>query len=97
MRPAHRDPALIGGARLRLDPRVAIRPEPFGALAFHSGTRRLIFHGTPEMVYLGRCLGAQPSTRAALEACGIDERRWPSFATALASLAASDVLEPVEP
>ncbi|MGZ4705982.1 MAG: mycofactocin biosynthesis chaperone MftB, partial [Acidimicrobiales bacterium] len=25
----------------RLDPRVALRPEPFGALAYHYGNRRL--------------------------------------------------------
>jgi putative mycofactocin binding protein MftB len=97
MRPAHRDPALIGGARLRLDPRVAIRPEPFGALAYHYGNRRLNFLRSPDLVDLVRRLGDHPSTRAAFDACGIDERRWPSFATALASLAASDVLEPVEP
>ena len=32
-----------GDARWRLHPRVALRPEPFGALAYHYGNRRLIF------------------------------------------------------
>ena len=28
----------------RLSPRVGLRPEPFGALAYHYGNRRLTFH-----------------------------------------------------
>jgi putative mycofactocin binding protein MftB len=75
---------------------VALRPEPFGALAYHYGNRRLSFLRSQELVDLVRCLDDHPSARAAFDACGIDARRWPSFARALASLADSDVLEPVE-
>jgi putative mycofactocin binding protein MftB len=32
-----------------LDPQVALRPEPFGALAYHFGTRRLSFLKTPTL------------------------------------------------
>ena len=81
---------------LRLDPRVALRPEPFGALAYHYGNRRLSFLRSPELVDLLRCLHEHPSARAAFDACGIDDHRWPSFARALASLTASEVLQPVE-
>ena len=36
----------------RLDPSVALRPERFGALAYHFGTRKLSFLKTPELVYI---------------------------------------------
>ena len=36
--------------RLELDPRVAMRPERFGALAYHYGNRRLIFLKHPDVV-----------------------------------------------
>ena len=42
------------------------------------------------------CLEDHPTPDAALDACGIDARRRKSFAKALASLAASDFLEPVD-
>jgi len=76
----------------RLHDRVALRPEPFGALAYHYGNRRLNFLRAPELVTLVESLQDHPSVRAAYGASGIDERRWPSFEKALASLAESDVL-----
>ncbi len=78
--------------RLALDSRVALRPEPFGALAYHYGNRRLNFLRAPELVTLVESLENHPTVRAAYGASGIDERRWPSFEKALASLADSDVL-----
>ncbi|MDH3678464.1 MAG: mycofactocin biosynthesis chaperone MftB [Acidimicrobiia bacterium] len=79
----------------RLHPRVALRPEPFGALAYHYGNRRLNFLRSPDLVEVVECLGDHPSPDAALDACGISDRRRPSFTRALAALAASDFLEPV--
>jgi putative mycofactocin binding protein MftB len=79
-------------AHYRLDDRVALRPEPFGALAYHYGNRRLNFLRAPELVTLVESLGDHQSVRAALTASDIEERRWPSFEKALASLAKSDVL-----
>ncbi len=38
-----RVPVLTLDAPLELHPQVALRPEPFGALAYHYGNRRLIF------------------------------------------------------
>lgn len=76
----------------RLHPQVALRPEPFGALAYHYGNRRLNFLRAPELVDLVRTLDQHSSISAALAASSIDERRWPSFRRALAALAASDVL-----
>ena len=34
----------------RVDPLVALRPEPFGALAYHYGNRRLTLMRVPELV-----------------------------------------------
>jgi len=79
-------------APYRLHDRVALRPEPFGALAYHYGNRRLNFLRAPELVTLVCSLGDHASIRAALVASEIEERRWPSFEKALASLAKSDVL-----
>ena len=91
------DPEPIATQRWRLHPRVALRPEPFGALAYHYGNRRLNFLRSPDLVRLVEDLGNHATVEAALTANGIDPRRWPSFTRALAALAASDFLEPVTP
>lgn len=77
---------------LVLDPQVALRPEPFGALAYHYGTRRLIFLKHPDVVRVVRSLADHDTVADTLVACGIAERRWPSFIEALASLERSGLL-----
>ena len=85
-------------APLELHPSVALRPEPFGALAYHYGNRRLIFLKHPDVVAVVRRLGDEPSVRATLEACGVEPARWKAFVAALASLESSEVLrERVDP
>jgi putative mycofactocin binding protein MftB len=84
---------LLTGA-WELDPRVALRPEPFGALAYHYGTRRLTFLRSPDLVELVQSLGEHPSVDDALAASPIRPKRWPSFQRALASLADSEVIRP---
>ncbi|MEL6982778.1 MAG: mycofactocin biosynthesis chaperone MftB [Actinomycetota bacterium] len=83
------------GERWRLHPRVALRPEPFGALAYHYDNRRLNFLRSPDLVRLVESLADHPDPHQAFVASGLDERRWPSFERALAALAASDFLEPM--
>ena len=78
--------------RLELDPQVAMRPERFGALAYHYGNRRLIFLKHPDVVRVVGALGDHDSVREALIACDIAESRWPSFVAALESLARSGML-----
>ncbi|MEY4176421.1 MAG: hypothetical protein RI900_3586 [Actinomycetota bacterium] len=77
---------------LELHPQVALRPEPFGALAYHYGNRRLVFLKHADMVTVARSLSQHPSLADALHAAGIDERRWPSFAAAFQSLLSSEVV-----
>ena len=77
---------------LDLHPQVALRPEPFGALAYHYGNRRLVFLKHPDVVAVVRTLGEHASLADALRASGIAESRWPSFVSALGSLVESDVI-----
>ncbi|MGB8857713.1 MAG: mycofactocin biosynthesis chaperone MftB [Ilumatobacteraceae bacterium] len=80
------------GQALALHPQVAVRPEPFGALAYHYGNRRLVFLQHVDMVTVASALAAHPSLADALRACAIDAARWPSFAKAFASLLESEVV-----
>ena len=81
----------------RLHPRVSLRPEPFGALAYHYDNRRLNFLRSPDLVELVKALEHHPDPRAAFDAQGLDPARWPSFAKALQALAASDFLQINQP
>ncbi len=71
---------------------VALRPEPFGALAYHFDTRRLTFLKRPELVVAVRALGDQPDVRTALVAAGVPETQHPAYVEALRGLAAADVI-----
>ncbi len=77
---------------LELHPQVAVRPEPFGALAYHYGNRRLVFLKHHDVVAVVRALAEHPSLAAALVATEIVPARWPSFAAAVESLMRSDVV-----
>jgi putative mycofactocin binding protein MftB len=79
-------------APLELHPQVALRPEPFGALAYHYGNRRLVFLKSPDVLAVVRALGDHATLADALSACGVEERRWPSFVAALDSLEHSEVV-----
>lgn len=81
--------------RYRLSPRVGLRPEPFGALAYHYDTRRLVFLKSPDLVDLVRALEHHPSAGDAIEAVvAPPPARRPAYVTALASLCESGVVEP---
>ncbi len=85
--------AVFDGARpWRLNAQVALREESFGALAYHYGTRRLVFLKSRPLVTLVESLAAYESADVALEALvGVDER--PRYRRALARLAASQVID----
>jgi putative mycofactocin binding protein MftB len=78
------------GRPYELDPQVALRPEPFGALAYHYGNRRLTFLRDPLLVDVVRDLANHPSVDEALAV--VPERRRPAFRTAIASLTQSEVV-----
>lgn len=70
-----------------LDDRVALRPESFGALAYHFGTRRLSFVKHPKLVRVIEMLADHPNAAQALVAAGVEEPRRPAFERGLAVLA----------
>jgi putative mycofactocin binding protein MftB len=76
-----------------LHPQVALRPEPFGALAYHFGTRRLSFLKSRTLLAVVEALAAQPSARAACAAAGVTADELPSYRRALATLAESGMIE----
>jgi mycofactocin biosynthesis protein MftB len=75
-----------------LDPQVALRPEPFGALAYHYGTRRLSFLKSRRLLAVVEGLGACESARAACVAAGVTEADLPRYARALETLADSGMI-----
>ena len=77
-----------------LSPSVALRPEPFGALAYHFGNRKLSFLKRPELVAVVQGLGESPDVRSALVAAGVPETQHAAYARALAGLAATDMIRP---
>jgi len=79
--------------RYALHPQVAIRPEPFGALLYHFGTRRLSFLKDPRLLEVVRRLADAPTAHAACTAAGVSEAELHRFARALATLAETDMLE----
>lgn len=75
-----------------LHPKVALRPEPFGALAYHYGNRRLVFLKSPELVATVRALASAATAGDALAASGVAAERWPAYAAALDRLQAAEVI-----
>ena len=77
----------------RLSPSVALRPEPFGALAYHFGNRRLTFLKTPQIVAVVRLLADHDTMADALSAAGVPADEHARFAAALSALADSEVID----
>jgi len=79
-------------AAWRLHPQVSVRPERFGALLYHFGTRRLSFLKSPALLTVVKMLDTQPTARAACAEAGIGPAELPAYAGALATLAASQMI-----
>ncbi|GGF24307.1 mycofactocin biosynthesis chaperone MftB [Williamsia phyllosphaerae] len=77
-----------------LNPSVVLRPEPFGALLYHFGTRKLSFLKNLIVVDLVRSLADHSSAHAALAASGIGVADRPMYLDALRSLARSETIIP---
>ena len=72
---------------------VALRPEPFGALVYHFGNRKLSFLKSKTLVAVVEALAEHPSASATLAACGVTEAQRPAYEKALADLARSQMIE----
>ena len=77
-------------ARWQLHPQVALRPEPFGALLYHFGTRKLSFLKNLVVVEVVTAIGEHPTARAALRAAGVQDVGI--YAKALDALVNSNML-----
>ena len=77
----------------RLNPAATLRPEPFGALVYHFGNRRLSFLKTRQLVTVVRLLESHDSAADALAAAGVPVRQRARYAAALAALADSEVID----
>jgi putative mycofactocin binding protein MftB len=75
-----------------LSPGVALRPEPFGALAYHFGNRRLAFLKAPALLAAVQALGEHDTVRAALEGAGVPQHEHAAYADALEGLARTDMI-----
>ena len=77
----------------RVGRQVALRPEPFGALAYHFGTRRLSFIKTRKLLAVVQALDEQPSGRDACRVAGVSGAELPVYERALETLAHSGMIE----
>jgi putative mycofactocin binding protein MftB len=84
-------------ARWRLHPQVSVRPEPFGALLYHFGTRRLSFLKDRALTDVVRGLDGAPTARDACRAAGLGEAVPAPVEQALATLARTGMIERVDP
>jgi mycofactocin biosynthetic radical S-adenosylmethionine protein MftC len=78
----------------RLDDRAAIRPEPFGAMLYHFGTRNLSFLKSTTLLAVLRNLADHRSGRAACTAAGVPDSELPKYERALSTLASSNMIVP---
>jgi mycofactocin biosynthesis protein MftB len=73
-------------------PRVSIRPEPFGALVYHFGTRKLSFLKERTLLAVVEGLDGTRTARAVCRSAGVPEEQEARYARALGTLAASSML-----
>lgn len=78
----------------RLHPQVAVRPEPFGALLYHFGTRKLSFLKNRTILTVVQSLADHPDVRAACRAAGVDDAGQGPYLHALGVLVDSNMLVP---
>ena len=80
----------------QLHPQVSVRPERFGALLYHFGTRRLSFLKSPALLTVVKTLGDAPSAREACAKAGVAGTDLAAYAAALQTLASSQMIRPRE-
>ncbi|WOC11572.1 mycofactocin biosynthesis chaperone MftB [Gordonia sp. MP11Mi] len=90
-------PAFDPAAAWTLNPSVALRPEPFGALLYHFGTRKLSFLKNLTVVGIVRDLAEHPSADDALAAAGVTDDTRSLYLQALTALCESGMIIPADP
>ncbi len=75
-----------------LHPQVSLRPESFGALAYHFGTRRLSFLKSRTLLAVVESLADQPSGLEACRAAGVAPEELAAYEQALGTLAATGMI-----
>jgi putative mycofactocin binding protein MftB len=76
----------------QLHPQVSVRPEPFGALLYHFGTRKLSFLKDRTLLTVVEGLADASSARAACAAAGVSPEHVPTYLRALGTLVESKML-----
>jgi putative mycofactocin binding protein MftB len=76
----------------RLHSQVAVRPESFGALLYHFGTRKLSFLKNRTILAVVQSLADHPDARSALRAAGVEDAQQGPYVHALGVLAGSNML-----
>ena len=89
---AGKDVSFDLAAAWKLNPHVALRPEPFGALLYHFGTRKLSFLKNLTVVGVVQSLATHERADDALIAAGIAPGERALYMKALAVLADSGMI-----
>ncbi len=76
----------------KLHPQVSVRPEPFGALLYHFGTRKLSFLKDRTLLSIVNSLADSPSARDACTTAGVPDSQLARYGAALATLEQSSML-----
>ena len=87
-----RPPAFDTSLSWRLHPQVAVRPESFGALLYHFGTRKLSFLKNRTILAVIESLDDHVDAASALAAAGVDHDQQAPYLHALSVLVASNML-----
>jgi len=78
---------------LIVHPRVSIRPEPFGALLYHFGTRQLSFLKDRLLLDAVQACDGTRTLKEALAVAGVPEAQRERYRTAVATLVRSTMLQ----
>lgn len=81
----------------QVHPQVAVRPEAFGALLYHFGTRRLSFLKDPRLLAVVQGLEAAPDARTACRSAGLTDAQLPAYEKALGTLVDTEMLQEKTP
>ena len=85
-------PAFDASLSWHLHPQVSVRPEPFGALLYHFGTRKLSFLKNRTILSVIESLDDHPDVLSALAAAGVGPGQEQMYLHALGVLANSNMM-----